>query len=246
MRVAFGVPWHTRLNSTIVPSLPRARCWEGAIVTVALVALDFDNVLIEGSHHLFLAKQVGRAEQMQDLFDAARHGGMPVEGFVRRAARLLAGLPVTALRQTGASLPLTPGASELASALRDHGISVIVISHGIYQVVKAATKPLGVAGVFASRALESNGVLTGQVDGAILTSTDKLMVLRREAIRRGVSMERCAAVGDGANDYDMLAGVGLPIGFNPVEALRAIQGIHIVTSDQLHSVIHVIVDSMSL
>ena len=216
----------------------------GTDVSIFLVALDFDNVLVPGSHHMVLAQRVGRAQQMEDLFTSARLGQIPVEKFVREAAGLLSGLSVRALHETIPMLPLRLGAKDLVRRLRRTGVPVVIISHGVLQWIEASTASLDVDAILARRLLEYDGILTGNVDEAMLSTADKLRALEREAARRGITLAHCAAVGDGANDYDMLAGVGIPIGFNPVDVLTEIPDLHIVTGDSLNPVANVLLQKV--
>lgn len=193
---------------------------------------------------MVLARQAGRAKTMEDLFTSARLGQIPVEKFVQDAAGLLSGLSVSAIKETIPQLPLRLGANDLVRQLRRNGISVVIISHGIRQWIKAATTSLNVDAILASQLLEYDGTFTGNIDGAILSTIDKLKALEREAALRSIPLTQCAAVGDGANDYDMLAAVGMPIGFNPVEVLKEIPSLRIITGESLKPVANVLLQTI--
>ena len=185
---------------------------------------------------MVLARQSGCAKTMEDLFTSARLGQIPVEKFVQDAAGLLSGLSVNAIKETIPLLPLRLGAKDLVRQLRRNGISVVIISHGIHQWIKAATTSLNVDAILASQLLEYDGMFTGKIDGAMLSTIDKLRALERQAAMRSIPLAQCAAVGDGANDYDMLAAVGMPIGFNPAEVLKKIPSLRIITGENLKPV----------
>jgi phosphoserine phosphatase len=127
---------------------------------------------------------------------------------------LLEGLPETVLDDVRANLRLAPGARTLLRTLQRLGYVPAVVSGGFIEVLAPLLNELNVSH-FAANSLEINGgVLTGRVRGEILDRAGKAQALRRFAEEVGVPLEQTVAVGDGANDIDMLSVAGLGIAFN--------------------------------
>ena len=113
-----------------------------------------------------------------------------------------------------AEVELTPGARELVAELQSRGWPLALVSGGFAEVVEPLAAALGIEHVLANRLEVSDGRLTGRVVGDVVDRAGKERALRQFAERLGVPLEHTVAIGDGANDLDMLRAAGLGIAFN--------------------------------
>jgi len=186
-----------------------------------LVVMDVDSTLIRDEVIELLAARTGRAAEVHDLTERAMRGELDFAESLRQRVELLAGLPVSVLDEVRAEVRLTPGARTLVATLRDLGLSIGVVSGGFIEVVGPLAAELGVTYAHANRLGVADGRLTGKVEGAIVDRAAKAAKLREWAAAEGLPLARTIAIGDGANDLDMLATAGLGIAFNAKPAVRA-------------------------
>jgi phosphoserine phosphatase len=161
---------------------------------------------------------------MVSITRAAMAGGIPFPEALRERVTLLQGTPVPLLREVAASIPLTPGARDLVAVLRNLGYRLAAVSGGFDTVVGPLAEDLGLDSFHANRLEIRDGVLTGGVEGDILDGAGKARVLREICARERIATDQAVAVGDGANDVEMLAAAGLGIAFRGVERLRTSAG----------------------
>jgi phosphoserine phosphatase len=147
----------------------------------------------------------------------------------------LAGLPTSVFADVLAELRLTPGARELVAEVQGRGWSVGLVSGGFIEVVGPLAEPLGITLLRANTLEVIDDRLTGRVSGAVVDRAAKAVALREYAASAGVALEDTVAIGDGANDLDMLAAAGFGIAFNakPVVAEQA----DAVVNDRLDAVL---------
>jgi phosphoserine phosphatase len=186
-----------------------------------LVVFDVDSTLVQGEVVDELAALAGVGEQVARVTAAAMHGELDFAESLRARVELLGGLPVTALDEVRARMTLTPGASTLLRTLRRLGCSIGVVSGGFTQIVEPLAADLGLDFAAANVLEIENGRLTGRLVGPILDRAGKAEALRRFAADVGVPLPQTVAVGDGANDLDMIATAGLGVAFNAKPAVRA-------------------------
>ena len=134
----------------------------------------------------------------------------------------LEGLPAELLDEVGAEIELTPGARTTIRTLRRLGFHCGVVSGGFRQVIEPLAEELMLDFVAANHLEIVDGKLTGRVVGEVIDRPGKAKALRNFAAQAGVPMEQTVAVGDGANDIDMLTAAGLGVAFNAKPALREI------------------------
>jgi phosphoserine phosphatase len=134
---------------------------------------------------------------------------------------LLEGLPESALDTVRSRITLTPGARTLCRTLNNLGYRVCLVSGGFIEVVGPLASDLGVDSVRANTLEINNGFLTGKVIGEIIDRAGKRRALEAFAAEYGIPMRRTIAIGDGANDIDMLEAAGLGVAFNGKAAARA-------------------------
>ena len=186
-----------------------------------LVQLDVDSTLIQQEVIELLAAKAGVADQVITITDQAMRGELDFEQSLRARVALLKGLPVSAITEVQAQILLTPGARTLVSTLLKLGHTVSVVSGGFIDVIAPLLKELGIKYFKANTLGIKNGLLTGEVTGAVIDRAAKAAALREFAALESISMEQTIAIGDGANDLDMIAAAGLGIAFNAKPAVRA-------------------------
>ena len=141
---------------------------------------------------------------------------------LRRRVALLAGLPVSVLAEVSSRLEFTPGARTTVRTLRRLGFRCGAVSGGFTQIVEPLADDLGLDFCTANVLEVRDGKLTGQVIGPVVDRSGKADALRQAAEHFGVPLAQCVAVGDGANDIDMLTAAGLGVAFNGKPALREV------------------------
>jgi phosphoserine phosphatase len=186
-----------------------------------LVVLDVDSTLIQGEVIEMLAVYAGAYDEVAAVTAAAMAGELDFEASLRARVRLLAGVPQSALDEVRAQVQLTPGARTLVRTVHRLGYVVGVVSGGFTHVVDPIAADLELDFAAANTLEIVNGVITGEILGPIIDRAGKAAALERFAAEAGVPLAQTVAVGDGANDLEMLARAGLGIAFNAGPVLRA-------------------------
>ena len=186
-----------------------------------LVVLDVDSTLIDAEVIDLLAEEAGQVEAVAAITKQAMQGDLDFEDALRYRVKTLEGLDSEALERVAQRISLTPGARTFVRTLKRLGYEIVLISGGFEYFVAALGKNLGVDHMFANRLEIKDGALTGNLVGPIIDRAAKADLLRRVAAERGIPLEQTVAVGDGANDLDMLAAAGLGIAFNAKPIVRA-------------------------
>jgi phosphoserine phosphatase len=187
-----------------------------------LIVFDVDSTLIQGEVIEMLAARAGSEEKVARITEAAMRGELDFEESLRERVATLAGLPASVVDEVADELELTPGARTTLRTLRRLGYHCGVVSGGFRQVIEPLAEELMLDFVAANHLEIVDGKLTGRVTGPIIDRPGKAKALRDFAEQAGVPMEQTVAVGDGANDIDMLSAAGLGVAFNAKPALRAV------------------------
>jgi phosphoserine phosphatase len=185
-----------------------------------LVVMDVDSTLVSGEAIDLLAARAGSAAKVAEITAATMRGELDFAAALRERVALLAGLDASVIDEVRAELRLAPGARTLIRTLRRLGYKCGIVSGGFTQFTDALAADLGLDYAAANTLEIAGGTLTGQVTGAIVDRAGKAAALRDFAAQAGVPLSQTVAVGDGANDLDMIAAAGLGIAFNAKPAVR--------------------------
>jgi phosphoserine phosphatase len=168
-----------------------------------------------------LAAHAGREKEVAEVTERAMRGELDFAQSLHERVACLAGLPESVIDDVRAAVRLTPGARTLCRTLHRLGFTIAVVSGGFIEVVGPLAEELGIHYAHANRLEIVDGVLTGRVLGEVVDRAGKAAALRRFAEAEGLPLSRTVAIGDGANDLDMLAAAGLGVAFNAKPMVRA-------------------------
>jgi phosphoserine phosphatase len=179
-----------------------------------LIVFDVDSTLITGEVIEMLADHTGTRARVEQITAAAMRGELDFAESLGARVAMLAGLDAAVLDEVAAGLELTPGARTTIRTLKRLGYRCGIVSGGFTQVTRHLVQTLELDFAAANTLEVVDGRLTGRVVGEIVDRAGKARALERFAAESGVKLNQTVAVGDGANDIDMLAAAGLGIAFN--------------------------------
>jgi len=186
-----------------------------------LVVLDADSTLIRNEVIELIADEVGRGTEVAAATEAAMRGEVDFATSLRSRVEALEGVPVTAFERVLGRIEPTPGVTELIDAVHARDGVVGVVSGGFHEILDVLAPRLGVDVWRANRLEVADGALTGRVDGTIVDAAGKAAAVREWATAHGVPTARTVAIGDGANDLQMMGTAALGLAFNAKPAVRA-------------------------
>ena len=186
-----------------------------------LVVMDVDSTLIQDEVIDLLAERAGALDEVAEITERAMRGDLDFAESLKKRVALLAGLPAEALDETARRIRLTPGARTLCRTLRRLGFRVCLVSGGFREVIAPLAQQLDVDGLRANALEIVDGRLTGRLTGEIVDRQGKREALEQFAREFGIPVARTIAIGDGANDLDMLDAAGLGIAFNAKPVVQA-------------------------
>lgn len=179
-----------------------------------LVVMDVDSTLIQQEVIEMLAAHCGREAEVAAVTARAMAGELDFEQSLRARVETLAGLPESVLEEVRRDIVLTPGARTLVRTLKRLGFTVALVSGGFIELVGGLAEELGIDHARANRLEIVDGRLTGRVVGEVVDRAGKARALQEFAALEGLPLSRTVAIGDGANDLDMLGIAGLGVAFN--------------------------------
>lgn len=179
-----------------------------------LVVMDVDSTLIQDEVIELLAEEAGCADEVRGITALAMAGELDFEQALRQRVALLTGITEDQMRRARDRVRLTPGARTFVRTLQRLGFKLAIVSGGFTYFTDYLKDELGLDHAFANELEIEDGRLTGRVKGQVVDRSFKAELLRRVAIQERISLDQTVAVGDGANDLDMLAEAGLGIAFN--------------------------------
>ena len=179
-----------------------------------IVMLDMDSTLIEQEVINLLGQAAGKSSEIEEITDKAMAGDLDFKAALIERVSLLKGLDHKILSQVRDQISLTKGAKKLVDELHQQGHKVGVVSGGFIEVIEPILKSLEIDFYRANKLKIQDGVLTGEIDGPLIDSHAKRMALEEFADQEQVRLEQTVAIGDGANDLEMIKAAGLGIAFN--------------------------------
>ncbi|GGQ11057.1 phosphoserine phosphatase [Streptosporangium pseudovulgare] len=185
-----------------------------------LIVMDVDSTLIQDEVIELLAAHAGCLPEVAKVTEEAMRGEIDFAESLRRRVALLAGLPESVFDTVRKELVLTPGARTLVRTLKRLDYRFAIVSGGFTQLTDALVEDLGIDYSAANTLEVMDGVLTGQVVGEILDRPGKARALERFAREAGIPISQTVAIGDGANDLDMISAAGLGVAFNAKPVVR--------------------------
>ncbi|PYF98959.1 phosphoserine phosphatase [Georgenia satyanarayanai] len=180
---------------------------------VGLLVMDVDSTLITAEVIELLAEHAGTREQVAEVTERAMRGELDFAASLRERVATLAGLDTGVVDAVRDAVELSAGARELVAAVHERGGKVALVSGGFLEVVGPIAEELRIDHVVANRLEVQDGRLTGRTAGPVVDRAAKERHLRTWAAEDGVPLERVVAVGDGANDLDMLGAAGLGVAY---------------------------------
>jgi len=185
-----------------------------------LVVLDVDSTLIENEVIEELAVEAGSLALVEDITFKAMNGELDFEESLRARVATLAGLPETVFQDVAPRIRVTTGVPDMITAIRTAGGRSAVVSGGFHEVLDPVAASLGLDHWRANRLEIVDGVLTGGLVGPIIDAQAKADTLREWAADMGIPLSQTVAIGDGANDLEMMALAGLAVGFDAKAPVR--------------------------
>ncbi len=185
-----------------------------------LIVLDVDSTLIQGEVIEMLAEHAGQLQEVERITSAAMAGELDFEESLRERVALLEGLDASALDRVYDDLVLSPGARTMVRVLRRLGYRFALVSGGFSQITDRLAEDLGIHYSRANELEIVDGTITGRILGRVVDRAGKADALQEFADAVGVPLEATIAIGDGANDLDMLNAAGLGIAFNAKQVVR--------------------------
>jgi phosphoserine phosphatase len=179
-----------------------------------LIVMDVDSTLIQGEVIEMLAAHAGCEAEVARVTEQAMAGELDFEQSLRQRVALLEGLDANVLDQVYEELELAPGARTTVRVLKRLGYRFAIVSGGFTQLTDRLAADLDIDFAVANELEVAGGRLTGRVVGDVVDRAGKATALRRFAAECGVPERATIAIGDGANDLDMLNAAGLGIAFN--------------------------------
>jgi phosphoserine phosphatase len=185
-----------------------------------MVIMDVDSTLIQDEVINLLAREAGVEDRVSELTRLALNGEVDFEQALRERVSLLKGLDQTAITRVHENITLTSGARTFIRTLKRLGLVTAIVSAGFTRFSDALAKDLGIDYSLSNTLEMVDGLLTGELVGDFVDGPRKAAFLRTIAEAEGIPLSQVVAVGDGANDLDMLATAGLGIAFNAKPIVR--------------------------
>ncbi len=180
-----------------------------------LLLCDMDSTVVIGETLDNLAASIGIKEEIATITSRAMAGELNFREALQQRVAMLRGMPENAVEDEIARIKYTPGAKELVQTMTANGAHCVLVSGGFTCFTTAVAQELGFHYHHGNALLFENGVATGEVMPPILNRTAKKELLNRYAERFNLHKDEILAVGDGANDLEMLQAAGLGVGFHP-------------------------------
>ena len=186
---------------------------------IKLVVFDLDNVLIDGETIDEIAKIKGIEKEISDITLQAMQGKIPFETSIRRRVKKLEGITLEEIDEAMQNISLNPGALETAEELKKQGYLLAIITGSFDVIAQKIKEKLNADYAFYNTLETREEKLTGEVSGPLITQ-DKIDVLRQLVNELGITLDECMAIGDGANDVEMIKNAKIGIAYNAKPILK--------------------------
>ena len=207
---------------------------------IKLVVFDLDNVLIDTETIDEIAKIKGIEDEISDITLQAMQGKIPFEESIRQRVKKLEGISTEEIDKVMEKISLNPGAEETAAELKKQGYKIAIIT-GSFDVIAFKIKERINADYVYCNVLEvEDGKLSGEVSGPLITQ-NKVDVLRQLVDEIGITLDECVAIGDGANDIEMIRNAKIGIAYNAKPIVKEQADIEINEKD-LRKVLDIMAD----
>ena len=201
--------------------------------------LDVDSTLINEEVIDLLAAQAGVSKEVSQITSSAMAGELDFSESLVKRVSLLAGLSITAIEQVQRKITLTNGAADLITALQSRGDIVAVVSGGFTEIISPLLATLKISRFKANSLEIIEGQLTGKVNGEIVDRRAKADFLKELVALSGIPLSNTVAIGDGANDIDMIQSAGIGVAFCAKPALVNVAD-RVINTRDLREVLKVI------
>lgn len=187
-----------------------------------LIVMDVDSTLIQQEVIELLGAKAGVESEIAKITESAMRGELDFEASLRARVSLLKDLPESVLSEVHSEITLTPGARTLVRTLNRLGHHIALVSGGFEPVIAPLIAELGIEHMRANNLEVIDGKLTGNLLGPIVDRAGKATALKEFANAHNIDIDQTIAIGDGANDLDMIAIAGMGIAFNAKPAVKAV------------------------
>lgn len=200
------------VTATVLPAQSRP---EGPL----MLLMDVDSTLIDQEVIELLARHAGREEEVAEVTERAMRGELDFEASLHARVATLKDLPLSVIDSTVRAVTPTQGAKELLSSFLERGWPAYAVSGGFLQILAPLAADLGLTGFDANDLGSTENSLTGAVHGAVVDRAAKARRLHEWSAEHALTPEQVVAIGDGANDLDMVRAAGVGVAFCPKPAL---------------------------
>ena len=214
LRTALAAAPTGNVDTAVVPDTLRSAARK-------FIIMDVDSTLIQQEVIELLAAHAGTEAEVAQVTEAAMRGELDFAQSLHHRVATLAGLPESVLAEVAARIRLSVGAERLVAQARAAGHTVAAVSGGFSQILSPLAARLGLDFALANDLEILDGRLTGKVSGAVVDRAAKAASLRAWSAEAGIGLAATMAIGDGANDLDMMAAAALGVAFNAKPAVRA-------------------------
>lgn len=186
-----------------------------------VLVADMDSTMIQLESLDKLAHELGFGAEVEEITERGMRGELDFRESLRTRVALLAGQKTGAMATVLDDIPYTSGAEVTVKTMAAHGCHCALVSGGFTFTTEVVYRYLGFHEHHANEFEITDGVLTGKVVEPILGPDSKLVTLQGLCEARGFSLAEACAIGDGANDLDMIQAAGLGVGYHGKPILRA-------------------------